>query len=756
MRARFLQPGKIQSIPKKKTTPRTRWQHKASGAGRGLRTGAAGLWLVFLIALSAFSLAACRAKPPAPPVDAVKLYVDADGLYQVTAAELAAAGFDLAGAEPGMLALSAGGEPVAFELTDAGRKATLRFYGQALGADAYLGSNVYWLRRLPAGVDAAQSIVIAERDAAPPAGLAPAEVVTVTVRSEEQKIYRGQAEAETDRWVWQSLFAPVTVTLPLQTPHVAAGEAVIRVRLVGTSSSSAVNPDHRLILRLNDVQLTDFTWDGVEPMIISGTAPSGVLATGENRLALVAPGDTGAPVESMALDWVEVTYPRALVVDGPGLAFEGAAAGYALRGAAELAALWDVTDPTRPTALAGARCVGPTTAGKRGCETLIFRADGEHRLLAVPEAGVRSPAAIEPANGPDLRDWPGGADMIIVTVPQFRAALAPLVTQREAQGLRVAVVDVGQVYDSFSDGRAGPEAIRALVQHALHNWPAPAPRFLLLAGDASYDPRGYLGGAERDLVPTKAVRTNFSGWTGSDVWYTLADDAPLAMPVLAVGRLPAQTAEQMAAMVAKTLEYEREPAGDWRGRVFLAADNDEPGFVAEAENFAAALTRSDVRTVAIEEDGSAVRQELLAAFDEGAGLIGYFGHGSVQLWAQEKIFGVEDVAKLANRERLPVVFTLTCLSGFFEHPTTPSLGETLLRAKNGGAVAALVPSSAAVLSDQKLLAAGLANALDETGDGAPGTLGETVLRAQAGLTGDRGVRDILLTFNLLGDPALPR
>ena len=99
--------------------------------------------------------------------------------------------------------------------------------------------------------------------------------------------------------------------------------------------------------------------------------------------------------------------------------------------------------------------------------------------------------------------------------------------------------------------------------------------------------------------------------------------------------------------------------------------------------------------------------------DEGTGVIGYFGHGSLTLWAQEKVLGVDDVGKLANHDRLPVVFTVTCLSGFFDHPSTPSLGETLLRAAKGGAVAALVPSSAGVLADQGLLAQSLASALSE-------------------------------------------
>ena len=332
-----------------------------------------------------------------------------------------------------------------------------------------------------------------------------------------------------------------------------------------------------------------------------------------------------------------------------------------------------------------------------------FASDGTpRRFIAATAAGLRKPAAVIPASEADLRDWQGGADLIIVTVPQFREALQPLVDARQKQGLRVAVVDVNQVYDTFSAGDPGPEAIRALVQHARSHWTSPAPRYLLLAGDASYDPRGYLKGAEMDLVPTQLVHTSFSGWTASDVWYALPDDDAGALPALAVGRLPAQTAEQLATMVAKTLEYERsDRAAAWRQDALVVADNDEPGFAEAAKAFTARLTgytragRPRSRATARPRGRSCLRR-----LTEGTGLIGYFGHGSMELWAQEKILAVDDVAKLTNREKLPIVFTVTCLSGLFQHPVKPSLGETLVRAKNGGAVAALVPSSAAILADQ--------------------------------------------------------
>ena len=211
-------------------------------------------------------------------------------------------------------------------------------------------------------------------------------------------------------------------------------------------------------------------------------------------------------------------------------------------------------------------------------------------------------------------------------------------------------------------------------------------------------------------------------------------------------------------MVAKTLDYERgDQAAAWHQDALVMADDDESGFTEVAKAFTDQLAGYRARVATIEGDGAAARQELSQAFAQGTGLLGYFGHGSVELWAQEKILAVDDVAKLTNREKLPIVFTVTCLSGLFQHPIKPSLGETLVRAKNGGAVAALVPSSAAVLPDQRVLADGLAVALGaSTGTDGPKTLGDAVLAAQQSITdASGGVREVLLTFNLLGDPTVP-
>jgi hypothetical protein len=714
------------------------------------------LFVGIVVALAVVRDRSAATPPAVEQAAAVKLVVAADGIYEVPASLLREAGFDLAGADPHALTLSAGGKSVPYQLTGQGKQRALRFYGRTLDArplDAasYTAHNIYWLALRPDTVSQPNS-TITTRSATPASGSPPASTVTATVRAEEQRQWVAKADPGQDRWVWQTVFAPKAVQINLALPHALGEQASLRLRAWG-NSSAPVNPDHHWVLSLNGTQVADVTWDGLGEHLITATVPAGVVRPGDNQLAIRPPGDTGAPADSVFLDWIEITYTRNLIVDGSELDFAGEASGYIVRASEPPAAIWDITDPDQPVVLNDYQVQK---------DELRFGApaDGaQRRFWLAAQAGLRRPSLIAAVTPDRLRDWPGGADLIIITAPQFRSALEPLVKARQAQGLRVAVVDVGETYDVFTHGRVDPAALRALVQEAVAQWTPPAPRYLLLAGDASYDPRGYLKGAEVDVVPTYLVDTGFTGWTASDTWFALPAGMPLAPherpqapPSLAVGRLPAQTSEQMMAMVNKILAYEQsDTAAEWRREALLVADNDEPGFAEEAKSFAAALSGYAADTATVDQEGAA-RARLLKAFADGVGLVGYIGHGSLNLWAQEKAFSVEDVAKLSNKDRLPLVLTLTCLSGFFQHPTTVSLGESLLRAPNGGAVAVIAPSSASVLDSQAILAQGLTQTLTSP---EARTIGDVLLGAQTRLVASPGgINEILLTYNLLGDPAM--
>ena len=128
---------------------------------------------------------------------------------------------------------------------------------------------------------------------------------------------------------------------------------------------------------------------------------------------------------------------------------------------------------------------------------------GERTLLALTGDRAIRPAKVA-ANLPSTLRTPGaGADLVIITRLEMLGAVEPLRAARQSQGLSVAPVDVEDIYDEFSHGHKTPQAVKAFLGHAKTTWKK-APRYVLFIGDASYDPKNYLGFGETDLVPTRS------------------------------------------------------------------------------------------------------------------------------------------------------------------------------------------------------------------------------------------------------------
>ncbi|MFZ2360097.1 MAG: C25 family cysteine peptidase [Anaerolineae bacterium] len=684
---------------------------------------------------------AAAAKPtgPAQPVDAVKLLVDQPGLYRVTVSDLRAAGFDPTRNDPAQLALTLAGQPATMATDGSGDDLQVIFYGEPR-ASRYSQQNVY---RLSWGEQARDS---ATHTVAPAAG-PPATTFTVQQRLEESLLYLSQLPAGSDHWLWQSLFAPDTYTTTFDLPGWVGGDVDLTVSLWGNTEDMTVNPDHRALLVVNGQQVAESAWDGKGVRVITATLPADIVQPTGNSLALVAPGDSGATVDVIFLDRIDLVYSRALDAAGGQLLFTAqAGAPLAVAGVdAAQALLWDVTDPVAAKPVIGAK------AGPAGLGFQDGQAEGLRRYAIADRSALLAPLAIQPANGVDLRQNAQGADYIAIAPAGFIDALQPLIDFRRAQGLRVAVASIDDVYDTFSGGMIDPAAIRDYMLYARDNWPAPAPRFLLLAGDASYDYQGFLPGSTPNFVPTYLLQTHFVGETASDNWFVSLDDED-DRPDMAVGRIPAQTAQQVADVVAKTLAYEQDPsAAEWSGRALFVADDKQNSFQEISDDLAANYLPASYQVEKVylgqADDPNA---EVIQQLTQGVGLVTYVGHGSMNVWAQEKILRTEDAEVLSN-DALPFMMTMTCLVGYFHHPQATSMGEELLFNPKGGVVAALAPTSESLASDQSELASNVYTHL--FGD-AP-TVGEAIMLGKRDLSAERDLmQDLIETFTLLGDPAL--
>jgi hypothetical protein len=101
---------------------------------------------------------------------------------------------------------------------------------------------------------------------------------------------------------------------------------------------------------------------------------------------------------------------------------------------------------------------------------------------------------------------------------------------------------------------------------------------------------------------------------------------------------------------------------------------------------------------------------------------------------------------LNNRTSLSVFVMMTCLNGYFHDAQFDSLGEALIKAPGGGAVAVWASSGMTSSGDQAVMDIELFKRLSGGGDQL--TLGQAVLKAKA-VTPNGDARR---TWILLGDP----
>ena len=228
-------------------------------------------------------------------------------------------------------------------------------------------------------------------------------------------------------------------------------------------------------------------------------------------------GDGGFPFDVFLVNWFEVEGPRKLEARGDRLSFEAEGSnplkisGFS-RGGIEI---FDVTDPREPAKIAPFR-VRAEGGGSYSASFQDSQAPrGVRRYLAVAGEGVGSPSVAVPPREGDLRSPENRGDYLVITAAPFRAALEPLLALRRGEGLKTRAVEAEAIYDQFGFGNKSPEAIRRFVSEAGASWEVP-PRFLLLAGGASFDPRGYLGTGREDFVPTRLFFTRKYHYEAAD------------------------------------------------------------------------------------------------------------------------------------------------------------------------------------------------------------------------------------------------
>ena len=684
----------------------------------------------------------------------VKIEVDSDGLYRIEGRVLEEIGYAPSGLDPRNITVSSQGIDLPILVTGAedgllDPTDEILFYGRAM-TGVFTSTNIYWLT---AGEE--PGLRMQTRDGSPTQGWPVPEAFLTTLHAEEEILYFGQHPGgmDEDHWYWEVLRAPSTTdfTVDLGMIRDRATQAGIRVLLLGRTAL-----DHHTRIYVNGNLVDEAEWCGQGEYLHQASMPQSVLLQGENTVTVELVEIPEVPVDSAYLNWVEIDYWDAYVAEEGCLVFEADKAGshrFEVTGfqSGDLVLL-DVTDPWAPVRIRGWE-VEPA----RDDYKLVFEdsVGSETRYLASSRSCEPSPQAMTPDEPSSWRSPENGADYIVIAHGSFLDAISPLLTFRESQGLRTALIDVQDAYDEFSYGVFDPQAIRDLIAYASQSWSPPAPLYVLLVGNANLDYRDLLGTGVLNYLPTHLFYSPSLGETPTDNWFACVSGTD-PLPDLFLGRISVRTPSELETVVEKIIAYEELPPEIWNSSIAMVADSGSE-FEAISEMVIDEVVPAGYEVGRFYKSslGSGLDNALKKAINEGALITNYVGHGNIDIWSAG--FSSSDIYALTNKDRLTFAVAMTCLSGFFAHPGDPyassidCMAEEFLLAPGRGAVATWMPSGLGYTPEQEILEHELFSALLVDEDP---ILGAAVTEAKI-----NGYAEYFLTthaietMTLLGDPA---
>ena len=406
------------------------------------------------------------------------------------------------------------------------------------------------------------------------------------------------------------------------------------------------------------------------------------------------------------------------------------------------------------------------------------------QFIAVSDSALRQPERIEIVEPTDLATATHGADYVVITHRKFLAAAERLAGWRETSGgggYRTKVVTTDDIYNTYGDGGVSPKAIKDFLTHAYQSWTLPAPTYVVLFGDGTYDFRGvetkiHAEPPELDgYIPTHYIRTDSFGRTALDHWYVTVSGHD-EFTDMYIGRLSVETVNQAEAVVDKILAYEQAPPnGDWRRRIISVADDEVSNsgdfiFRKSLDEIAKDHTRLGYETVEIfleditdeveaKPDDFDVHPQRVAkdmiieALGEGAVLAQYAGHGGNTVWAHEIIFDNVSVDQVEETDKIPFMLVLSCYNGYFDKPGEPSMAEKLLRKEKGGIIGMLSATRLTYGSGNDALNRIIFDMVFKRNVRQLGPLSFDS-KVELLMTEGTGQIDVMMEYTLFGDPAL--
>lgn len=247
--------------------------------------------------------------------------------------------------------------------------------------------------------------------------------------------------------------------------------------------------------------------------------------------------------------------------------------------------------------------------------------------------------------------------MLIICHDDFYNAMDPFVKWKNSKGIPTEIVKMSAV-----SPKNNANEIKNYIQNYYNS--NRGLTYLLLVGDMAQ--------VASPIVGSDASDATYSKLSGTDNY-----------PEIFVGRFSAESAEDVATQVDRSISYERDTA---TGSIWLKNGTG----IASAEGYNESdrehmdYIRNDLLGFTYNQvdriyDPRASAASVISAVNEGRSFINYCGHGSSTSWITTG-FNSANVAALNNEGRLPFIYSVACVNGTFHKGTC--FAERWLRSRN--------------------------------------------------------------------------
>lgn len=507
------------------------------------------------------------------------------------------------------------------------------------------------------------------------------------------------------------------------------------------------------------------------PKTISGLNP------GDNLRLQIDFSYTGV-LHLARLDFIEISYPRALSMSKEGLHFYDVyipGEGVSISGCTSSTVIWDVTRPEAPVeveySLRGNQAEFTVTSG--GVREFVAFNPADISLEAKSDMNVVANQDIHGLEIPDL---------VIITLPEYMAGAEKIAAlHRNHDGMRVHILEPYQIFNEFSGGKTDIGAWRRMLKmwydrgtdaegHKLQH--------CLIMGKPHYDNKRISASARNCGYTPMPIFESYTGYEESqsycnDDWISLLEDVSDSKftmnsnkQCIGVGRLPVTTAREALDIAAKIEDYALRPSmGAWRNKIMMIADDGDLGnHLTQAQKVISNMTDHDGSSVVFDRvylDATDLvmtsvgatypqaKERMMRNWKDGVFFTDYIGHASPTSWGHEHLWTWPEMQAM-DCPNPTFIMAATCSFSYWDRPEK-SGSEVILLLPNGGAIGLISSVRTSYVDQNGELNFSLGKVLmtrDE--DGLPLRFGDVLRKIKNG----KSAASNDLRYVLLGDPAL--